>query len=382
MDQAFDNAIQRDSVPFRHDIVGSFLRPQPIKEAREKYAKGELSSEALKDIEDEAISRLVKKEIAVGLKAVTDGEFRRSWWHLDFMWGLEGVEKSDITKGYKFKNAKTRAETARLSGKIRFGAHPFLEHYKFLKKAAGDDAIARQSIPAPAQFLSEIQRPENIDATKKFYPTVEELVEDIAKAYRKAIQAFYNLGCRSLQLDDCTWAMMCDKDYMKIKLGKNYNLNSTKTLYVRLNNKALEGRPKDMALTTHVCRGNFRSTWAASGGYEPVADTLFGQEKVDAYYLEFDTERAGDFSPLRYMAEEKLVVLGLFSSKSGELEDKTTIINRIKEATRYIPINRLCISPQCGFASTEEGNILSEEQQWNKLRFIKEIADEIWREKS
>ena len=379
MDQTFYNAIQRDSVPFRHDIVGSFLRPRPIIEARKKFVKGELSPEALKDIEDGEITRLVAKEIAAGLKAVTDGEFRRSWWHLDFMWGLDGVEKSDNTKGYQFKDAKTRAETACLSGKIRFGVHPFLEHYRFLKQAAGDGVIARQSIPAPAQFLSELQRPENIDATKKFYPTIEELVEDIATAYKDAVQAFYQLGCRNLQFDDCTWGMMCDKNYMRAKLGDNYNLESTKALYVQLNNKAMEGRPKDMVLTTHVCRGNFRSTWAASGGYEPVADTLFGKENVDAYYLEFDTERAGDFSPLRFVSDEKLVVLGLFSSKSGELEDKNTIINRIKEATRFIPINRICISPQCGFASTEEGNILSEEQQWNKLRFIKEIADEIWR---
>ncbi len=378
MDQAFENAVQRDFVPFRHDMVGSFLRPEPIVEARKKYAEGDLSPEALKDIEDEEITRLVKKQIAVGLKAVTDGEFRRSWWHLDFMWGLDGVQKSDIKRGYQFKHANTRAETACLSGKIKFGNHPFLEHYRFLKETVGDDVIARQSIPAPAQLLSELQRPENADATERFYPDIEELIEDIAKAYRTAINAFYQLGCRNLQFDDCTWGMMCDKDYMRAKLGDNYRLDSTKTLYVQVNNRALEGRPDDMALTTHVCRGNFRSTWAASGGYEPVADTLFGRENVDAYYLEFDTERAGDFSPLRFVSDEKLVVLGLFSSKTGELEDKAAIIDRIKEATRYIPINRLCISPQCGFASTEEGNILSEEQQWNKLRFIKEIADDIW----
>ncbi len=286
MDPAFNSAMQRYSAPFRHDIVGSFLRPQAIKVAREKHVKGELSPEALKNIEDEEITRLVKKQIAVGLNAVTDGEFRRSWWHLDFMWGLDGVEKSDITQGYQFKNAKTRAETARLSGKIKFGVHPFLEHYQFLKAAAGDVVTARQSIPAPAQFLSELQRPENIDATNRFYPTSEELVEDIAKAYRNAIQAFYKLGCRNLQFDDCTWGMMCDKDYMRAKLGDNYNLDATQTLYVQLNNKALEGRPEDMVLTTHVCRGNFRSTWAASGGYEPVAGTLFRKENVDAYYLE------------------------------------------------------------------------------------------------
>jgi methionine synthase II (cobalamin-independent) len=378
MDPNFDGAIQRDSVPFRHDIVGSFLRPQSIKEARKTYAQGDLSPEALKAIEDEEIAQLVKKQIAVGLRAVTDGEFRRSWWHLDFMWGLDGVEKADITKGYQFKNEKTRAETARLTGKIRFDTHPFLTHYLFLRAVAGDDVLARQSIPAPAQFLAELQRPENIEATKKFYPAIEELVEDIGKAYRTAIQAFYELGCRSLQFDDCTWGMMCDKDYMRAKLGASYSLESTKALYLQLNNTALEGRPEDMALTTHVCRGNFRSTWAASGGYEPVADTLFGEENVDAYYLEFDTERAGDFSPLRFVSDEKLVVLGLFSSKFGEMEDKNIIIKRIREATQYIPINRLCISPQCGFASTEEGNILSEAQQWNKLRFIKEIADEIW----
>jgi methionine synthase II (cobalamin-independent) len=379
MDQAFEHAARRDAVPFRHDIVGSFLRSQAIKEARAKHAKAELSLEALKEVEDEEISKLVEKEKTVGLKAVTDGEFRRSWWHLDFMWGLDGVEKSDLTKGYQFKNARTRAETACLSGKIRFGNHPFLEHYRFLKRTAGESVVARQSIPAPSQFLSELQRPENIEATKRFYPTIEVLVEDIGKAYRDAIQAFYQLGCRSFQFDDCTWGMMCDKDYMRAKLGENYNLDSTKALYVQLNNVALEGRPADMAITTHVCRGNFRSTWAASGGYEAVADTLFAKENVDAFYLEFDTERAGDFSPLRYVDDDKLVVLGLFSSKTGELEDKNSIVDRIKEATRYIPINRLCISPQCGFASTEEGNILTEEQQWNKLRFIKEIADEIWR---
>jgi 5-methyltetrahydropteroyltriglutamate--homocysteine methyltransferase len=379
MKHTFENAFQRDSVPFRHDIVGSFLRPPAIKEAREKFSKGDMPYEALKAIEDEEIIRLVETEKAVGLKAVTDGEFRRSWWHLDFMWGLDGVEKSTITKGYQFKNMETRAETARLSGKISFGQHPFLEHYAFLKRIAGDGVIARQSIPAPAQFLAELQRPENMDATRKIYPTFDDLLADIAKAYRDAVQAFYQLGCRSLQFDDCTWGMMCDKDYMRAKLGDNYNLEATKALYVDLNNMAIEGRPADMAITTHVCRGNFRSTWAASGGYEPVADTLFAKEEVDAYYLEFDTDRAGDFSPLRFVSDDKLVVLGLFSSKTGELEDKNIIINRVREATRYIPVSRLCISPQCGFASTEEGNILTEEQQWNKLRFIKEIADDIWK---
>ncbi|CAB1061161.1 Methionine synthase II (cobalamin-independent) [Olavius sp. associated proteobacterium Delta 1] len=379
MDNSFENAVQRDSVPFRNDIVGSFLRPQVLKDARAKHAKGNLLLNELKKIEDEEIIKLIEKQIAVGLNAVTDGEFRRSWWHLDFMWGLDGVEKSDIAKGYQFQGEVTRAETACLSGKIKFGNHPFLEHYGFLKKAAGTDVIARQSIPAPAQFLSELQRPENKDTTMRFYSSMEELVKDIAKAYQDAIQGFYDLGCRSLQFDDCTWGMMCDKNYMKLKLGAGFNLDEMAALYVQLNNAAIEGHASDMTITTHICRGNYHSTWAGSGGYEPIAETLFGAENVDAYYLEFDTDRAGDFSPLRFVSNDKLVVLGLVTSKTGELEDKQTIVNRIREATQYIPINRLCLSPQCGFASTEEGNILTAEQQWDKLRLIKEISNEIWK---
>lgn len=379
MNTIFQNAVQRTTVPFRYDIVGSFLRPRAIKDARSKFTGGQISENELKKVEDEEIIKLVDKQKQVGLKAVTDGEFRRSWWHLDFMWGLDGVEKAALETGYQFNGEVTRAETARLCGKIQFGSHPFLEHFKFLKRIAGDEVVARQTIPAPAQFLAELQRAENIPSTQQFYSSTQSLAADIAQAYRDAIQAFYSLGCRNLQFDDCTWGMFCDRNYWESRVNSDINVNDTAALYLALNNAALEGHPSDMVITTHVCRGNYHSTWASSGGYEPIAEVLFGQENVASYYLEFDTDRAGDFSPLRFVNHDKQVVLGLVSSKLGELENKELIVNRIREAAKYLPINQLCLSPQCGFASTEEGNILTEEQQWNKIRFIKEIADEIWK---
>ena len=371
-------AKQRTKTPFRHDIVGSFLRPEALKEARRKFQDGEITPEELKKVEDEEIVKLVAKQKEVGLKAVTDGEFRRSWWHLDFMWGLDGVEKAEVEKGYRFQGEETRAETARLTGKIGFSSHPFVEHFKFLKNVAGDDVVARQAIPAPAQFLAELQRPENIRITEAIYGSREELIDDIAQAYRTAILAFYEAGCRSLQLDDCTWGMLCDQNYWKTRHAAGEDVSQIAETYARLNEAAVRDLPEDLIVTTHVCRGNYHSTWASSGGYEPVAEKLFGIGNIDAFYLEFDTERAGDFAPLRFL-KDRQVVLGLHSSKTGELEDKEQIVNRIKEATRFVDLEHICLSPQCGFASTEEGNILTEEQQWQKLAFIKEIADEIWK---
>ncbi len=379
MSKSFENPQKRESVPFRFDIVGSFLRPQAIKVSREKYAAGELSLEELTKVEDREIEKLVAKQKEIGLKAVTDGEFRRSYWHLDFFWGFEGVDHVILDHGYFFHGEETRADSACLSGKIRFSDHPFLAHYRFLKQTAGDDVIARQTIPAPAQFFAELVRGENEKEIKKYYPDREELYKDIAAAYHSAILAFYDLGCRNIQLDDCTWGMLCDKNFWSAMAGDGYDVRELKELYLRLNNEALAELPADLTVTTHVCRGNYHSTWATSGGYEPVADTLFEREKVSAFYLEFDTERAGTFGPLRHIPEDKLVVLGLFSSKTGELENKDIILSRIKEAASYLAIDRICLSPQCGFASTEEGNILTEEQQWAKLQFIREIADEIWK---
>lgn len=363
--------------PFRFDNVGSFLRPEKLKEARAAFAKGSISEGELKKVEDEAIVDLIQKQKEVGLQVITDGEFRRSWWHLDFMWGLNGVEKESITQGYNFAHKETRAETARLTGKISGENHPFVAHFSFIQQYATNGVTARQTIPAPAQFLQELQRPDNLEATKKFYPNIDELISDIAKAYQTVIKDLYDAGCRNVQIDDCTWGALVDENY------RNANLNgesaqSVGELYLRLNNLAIENLPEDLVVTTHVCRGNYQSTWFGSGGYDPISKLLFAKENVAGYYLEYESDRAGDFAPLQDVSGEKLVVLGLFSSKTGELEDKEAIKARIEEATKYIDLDRLCISPQCGFASTEEGNILTEEQQWNKLRLIKEVADEVW----
>ncbi|WP_101697569.1 5-methyltetrahydropteroyltriglutamate--homocysteine S-methyltransferase [Clostridium minihomine] len=378
MGTLFKNTGKRTTAPFRYDVVGSFLRPDALKEAREKFASGSITREELTQIEDTEIKKLVAKQKEVGLKAVTDGEFRRSYWHLDFFWGFDGVKHVILDRGYQFHGEETRADSARLCGKFSFSGHPFLAHYRFLKEIAGDNVIARQTIPAPAQLYAELVRGENQKAVEEYYPNQEELFRDISSAYRQAILAFYELGCRNIQLDDCTWGMLCDKNFWTTMAGEGYDVQALQDLYLRLNNDAIADLPSDLTVTTHVCRGNYHSTWATSGGYDPVAKTLLGKENVSAYYLEYDTDRAGDFAPLKEVSGDKLVVLGLVSSKTGELEDENQIIARIQEATQYVPADRLCLSPQCGFASTEEGNILTEEQQWQKLIFIRNIAEKVW----
>lgn len=378
--------------PFRADVVGSYLRPDYLTQARAKFTKGMISQQALTEIENQAITDLVHKQKTAGLHVITDGEFRRSWWHLDFMWGLNGVEKASLKEGYKFQGIISRPETARLTGKISGENHPFIEHFHFLMQFADDIVVPRITIPAPAQFFKELYRPENKNVTEAIYPSQTDLINDIAKAYQMFIKEVYAIGCRNLQLDDCTWGMMVDSRYNNagvVEQEKQCECSSNTTvisqsvedlaeIFVQLNNAAIAGAANDLILTTHVCRGNYRSTWAASGGYQPVAKYLFGRENVSAYYLEFDSERAGDFSPLAEVSGDKQVVLGLISSKTSVLEDKQTIINRIKEASQYVPLNRLCLSTQCGFASTEEGNEISEEQQWAKIALVTEVAKEVW----
>ncbi|AIQ37102.1 5-methyltetrahydropteroyltriglutamate--homocysteine methyltransferase [Paenibacillus sp. FSL R5-0345] len=370
---------KRTVTPFRYDIVGSFLRPQALKEARLKYKNGEITAEQLKEVENNEIVKLVQKQKEVGLQAVTDGEFRRSWWHLDFFWGFDGVERTIIDQGYQFNGAKSRPETARLTGKISYSSHPFVSHYEFLKSAAGEDVVARQSIPAAAQFLFELDRAENKESTNEIYPNREELISDIAKAYKASILAFYAAGCRSIQIDDCTWGALCDEQFIAFMNQIGVNVAEYANELAQLNEEVVSGLPEDLVVTTHVCRGNYVSTYAGvGGGYEPIAQTFLNINNYSGYYLEFDTERAGDFKPLRFLKENQQVVLGLFSSKFGELESKEDILKRIEEAKQYVDLNRICLSPQCGFASTEEGNHLTEEQQWRKLAYIKEIAEEIW----
>lgn len=362
----------------RYEIVGSFLRPEELKAAREKFEAGNLTQAELTKVEDQAIEELVEKQKAAGLEVFSDGEFRRSYWHLDFFWGLNGVEHIVKDQGYLFHGEETRADSAWLNGKVAFNpAHPVFEEFSFLAKFVDPEKI-RQSIPAPAQFYSELTREDNDDRIAQFYDNREDLFEDIGNAYRETILHLYKLGARHIKLDDCTWGMLVDTTFWEKMTNGAYDTKALQELYLDLNNRGVRDLPEDLKITTHICRGNYHSTWATSGGYEPVGETLFGHEDAEAFFLEFDDERSGDFSPLRHVPADKTVVLGLITSKDGKLEDKETIINRIKEASQYVPLERLSLSPQCGFASTEEGNILTEEDQWKKLQLVKEITEEVW----
>ncbi|MGO5054024.1 5-methyltetrahydropteroyltriglutamate--homocysteine S-methyltransferase [Lachnospiraceae bacterium LCP25S3_G4] len=364
--------------PFRYDIVGSFLRTEEIKKVRALYADGKITDSELRKVEDQEIEKLIIKQKAAGLPVITDGEFRRSYWHLDFMWGLTGVEHVELDHGYFFHGEETTYGSVRLTGNISGENHPFVEHFKYVKLFEDENTVARQTIPAPAQLLAELYRENNGEQTNNVYPDQEKLIQDIAAAYRTVIRDLYDAGCRNIQFDDCTWGMFCDKKYWEARQSEQVTVAQEAEKYLRLNNLALVGRPKDLAFTTHVCRGNYHSTWASSGGYAPIAPFLFANENVDAYYLEFDDERSGGFEPLQYVSENKKVVLGLITTKSPVLEDKELIKKRIKEASQYIPLERLCLSPQCGFASCEIGNKLTEKEEFAKLQLVKQISEEIW----
>ena len=366
------------NAPFRFDYVGSFLRPVHLKQARADFEAGQITKAELESIENEAITNLIKKQKAAGYPVITDGEFRRSYWHLDFMWGLEGIKHIELDHGYFFHGEETTHGSVHVTGKISGKQHPFVEHFKFVKQFEDEHTIARQTIPAPAQLLAELFRGDNGTQTLAVYPDLEELIQDIAQAYRTVIRDLYDAGCRNIQFDDCTWGMFCDKNYWEARQEDSVSLEEEAEKYLRLNNLALENAPEDLVITTHVCRGNYHSTWASSGGYEPIAPFLFANENVSAYYLEFDDERSGGFEPLRFVSDDKKVVLGLVTSKSPILEEKEVIKKRIAKAAKYIPLDRLYLSPQCGFASCEIGNKLTEEEQWAKLALVKEIAKEVW----
>ncbi|MGX7205644.1 5-methyltetrahydropteroyltriglutamate--homocysteine S-methyltransferase [Enterococcus pingfangensis] len=376
---------KRTTSPFRYDIVGSFLRPDKLKTARTAFEAGELTQAELTKVEDEAIIDLINKQEAAGLKAVTDGEFRRSWWHLDFFWGLQGIAFAIPEHGYFFHGEETRPGTVIVTGKVSGENHPFVEHFKFTRAHTSEGIEVKQTIPAPAQILVELLRPDVIEKVREIYPTNELLIADIVTAYRQVIADLYAAGARTIQLDDCTWGVLVaplpegfiveeEKDEKEVR-------NELAQLYLTINNAVLADQPADLILNTHVCRGNYHSTWAAAGGYDDVAEPLFTSENVHAYYLEYDTERSGGFEPLAKVSGDKQVVLGLITSKDGNLEDRQQVIDRINEAAQYLPLDRLSLSPQCGFASTEEGNILTEEQQWNKIALVKSIAEEVWPEK-
>ncbi|MED1472583.1 5-methyltetrahydropteroyltriglutamate--homocysteine S-methyltransferase [Bacillus salipaludis] len=364
--------------PFKADHVGSFLRPEPIKAARKAYANEEIDYAALKVIEDKEIEKLVQKQIEVGLKSITDGEFRRAWWHLDFLAGLEGIEEFEAEYVSNFKGAKTKNKAIKVVGKIDFNGHYMLEHFKFLKHAVdqyGDGTqVAKFSIPSPNMLFTRIQGDEYyIGDTEQFY-------HDTVKAYQKAIQAFYDAGCRYLQLDDTSWIDFVSEDRIKAvveKIGKD--VRDIIDSRVSCLNDSISKKPKDMVITMHICRGNFRSTYITSGGYDQISDAIFDNLNVDGLFLEYDDNRSGDFGPLKsFKRDDKTVVLGLITSKFPELEDPEVIKARIKEASQSIPLENLALSPQCGFASTEEGNVLTEEEQWDKIKHIVKIAESVW----
>lgn len=365
--------------PFRLDHVGSFLRPERLKEARAKFNDGEITAEELERVENEEIVALIEKEKELGLKSVTDGEFRRAFWHLDFLENLDGVELVEVDHfSVQFKDKDVKPKTLRIVGKVDFSEnHPFVKHFKFLKEHAGDTPV-KLTIPSPSMLHLITQvREKNYVPIERYKDNEALFFDDVVAAYRKALQCFYDLGCRNIQLDDTSWGEFCALDKREAYEARGFDLEKIARDYVDVLNRVIEWKPEDLVVNMHICRGNFRSTWFSSGGYEPVAKTLFGHCRVDGFFLEYDSDRAGDFTPLRYIKDQK-VVLGLITSKSGDLEDKDEVIARIKEASQYVPLEQLCLSPQCGFSSTEEGNILTIEAQWDKLKLIDEIVREVW----
>lgn len=369
----------RVNPPYRCDVVGSFLRPKSVQQARVRFAHNEISLEELRKVEDAAIADLVAKQKANGLTAVTDGELRRHMWHLDFLAGLGGVDHVTAQAwSVRFEGKQPNAETVVIADKVHFPKdHPFLESFDRLKAIAGDTPI-KYTIPSPMMLhLICCVREVNYKPIALYQDNDEGLLADIAQTWTDAMLELYARGCRYLQFDDTSWGEFCSAPKRAAYAERGIDVDALAKRYVACLNRIFAAKPADMTVTIHICRGNFRSTWFSSGGYEPVAETLFGGCKVDGFFLEYDTERAGGFEPLRFIGDQT-VVLGLITSKFPELEDRQAIKDRIAEAAKYVPLDQLCLSPQCGFSSTEEGNILTEEQQWAKVRLVKSIAQEVW----
>ena len=364
----------------RADFVGSFLRPEAIKDARLQFAAGSITPEELKAVENAAIRDLVSKQAGLGFKVVTDGEFRRQAWHLDFMWGFDGVGHAATKTGLPFHGEQAMIDDTFLTGKVAWkGCHPFIGHFQFVNSLAQEHGVeAKLTIPAPAQFLAQMVMPFALKNTRRFYSDNESILLDIASAYKAFIKAIYEAGCRRLQFDDCTWGMLVDPAALWMWETDEEGLKRIQEMNLRINNMAIEGKPADMFINTHVCRGNYHSTYANEGAYDKVAEVLFEKENVNAYFLEFDDSRSGGFEPLAHVSGDKMVVLGLVTTKSPALEFKSIVRQRIEKAAQYIPLDRLCLSPQCGFASCEIGNKLTEEEQWAKLRLVQEVAKEVW----
>ena len=367
----------KQAIPFRYDQVGSLLRPVALKEARANYSKGTIGKNELTKIENEEIIRVIEKQKEIGLKAVTDGEFRRRWWHLDFIAELNGISIFDFeTTAF---GIKTEAQGSYVSGRLSFNSkHSFIEHFRFTQKHA-DKTVAKQTIPGPNMILLD-----SLILSKQYhenpvYETIDTFVEDLIKTYQEAIKSFYEAGCRYLQLDDTSWGGLFDDRFRQIITQNGFDPDKLITTFGDITEAILEDKPEDLAVTFHFCKGNFQSHWLYNGSYDKIAERLFSIEAFNGFFLEFDDERSGSFEPLKHVKNQK-IVLGLVTSKTPELEKKEVIINRIKEASQYVPLEQICLSPQCGFASTHEGNKLTETDQWQKLKLVVEIAKEVWPE--
>ena len=366
--------MQRTKPPFRADQVGSLLRPPALKEARGRRERGEIDQAGLKAIEDREITAVIRKQELNGLKAVTDGEFRRASWQTDFLVALDGVEAYRGERKMLFKGAQPRPILLRLNSALgSFHGHPMIEHFKFV--AAHAKVTPKMTIPSPSTLHFRYGReavPESI------YPSMEDFYRDLGATYRQVVRAFADAGCRYLQLDEVNLAYLCDPSLREQVRARGDDPAALPAIYAGMINAAIADIPADMTITMHLCRGNFRSSHVASGGYEPIAEMLFNTIEVQGYFMEYDSARAGGFEPLRFVPKGKTVVLGLVTTKTGELESRDHIRRRIEEAAKFVDIDQLCLSPQCGFASTEEGNVLAENEQWAKLKMIVEVAEEVW----
>ena len=368
--------------PQRYDIVGSFLRPAYLRQARAAFERGQLSADELKAAEDKAILDLIAKEKAAGLRVITDGEFRRLTWHLDFMWDITGVARVKSESGNTtFEGEAAAIDNVAIEGKLSVENHPFIDHFRFVKAQEDENTVAKLTIPAPGQFYALFTGAEQLENTLSHYGTVEAFADDVVAAYSQFVADFYAAGGRNLQLDDCTWGGFVNPEKARLLTGlaTDEELQAYMELLVSINNRVIASAPADdLVINTHVCRGNYHSTYFSSGAYDTVANPLFSTQDVDAFYLEFDDERSGGFEPLSQVAPGKKVVLGLITTKRPELEDKAAVIARIHEAEKYVPLENLYLSLQCGFASCEVGNKLTEEQQWAKVALVREIAEEVW----
>ena len=369
----------RTTPPFRADHVGSLLRPQKLLAARAEFAEGRIDADALREIEDEAIREAVQLQLDAGLRSATDGEFRRASWHMDFIYQLGGVSKSPGNLSVKFHNADGDIEftpaAMHVDGKVTLEQPIFARDFEFLKDVVEDAATPKLTIPSPSMVH---YRGGRAAIDESLYPDLDGFWSDLTAAYADEVAAMSELGCTYLQFDDTSLAYLNDPNQRAELAAKGNDAEHLHESYIRHINEALARRPDGMAVTTHMCRGNFRSSWVAEGGYDFVAEALFNELAVDGFFMEWDDARSGGFEPLRFVPKGKVVVLGLVTTKKGELETKDFLKGRIEEASKYVDVDQLCLSPQCGFSSTVEGNALSVEQEAAKLRLIVEVAEEVW----